>query len=68
MAYALDLHKDLKFYNVSLLRRYVSDPNHVLRDLPYVILKGRCWLNLKELCRLICKTLGVCYSRDFLLM
>ena len=37
VAYALDLSKDRKIHNVfhvSLLRRYVSHPNHVLPELP----------------------------------
>ena len=39
VAYALDLPKDWKFYvfHVSLLRKYVSNPNHVLQDLPQVV-------------------------------
>ena len=43
MAYALDLPKDWKIYNVfrvSLLRKYVSDPNHVLPYLLQVVFEG----------------------------
>ena len=43
VAYALDLPKDWKIRNifyVSLLRRYVSDPAHVLSDLPQVAPEG----------------------------
>ena len=51
VAYVLDLLTNWKFYNVfyvSLLIRYVSDPNHVLPYLLQVSLRGRCWLNLKN--------------------
>ena len=43
MVYVLDLPKDWKIHNVfhiSLLRIYVSDPNHVLPELPQVNHEG----------------------------
>ena len=43
MAYALDLLKDWKIHNVFyviLLRRYISDPAHVLPYLPQVVIEG----------------------------
>ena len=43
VAYALDLPKDWKIHNIfhiSLLRRYVSDPVHMLSDLPRVVPEG----------------------------
>ena len=70
VAYALNLTKDWKIYyvfHVSLLRIYVYVPNHMLPNLPPVVHRGKCWLNLKEICRLICKTLGLGQSQDFLL-
>ena len=43
VVYALDLPKDWKIhkvFHVSLLRKDVSDPNHVLPNLPQVVPKG----------------------------
>ena len=43
MVYALDIPKEWKIHNVfhvSLLRRYVSNPNHVLSYLPQVVPEG----------------------------
>ena len=43
MTFALNLPKDWKVHNVlhvSLLKRYMSNPNHVLSYLPEVVSKG----------------------------
>ena len=51
VAYALDLPKDWKIHDVShvsLLRKYVSDSNHVLLDLPQVVHKGEILAELER--------------------
>ena len=67
VAYALDLPKDRKIYNVSyesLLRRYVSDPNHVLSNLLQVVKEGEMLVELERICKFICNTSGIGHSRD----
>ena len=59
VAYVLDLLRDWKFHNVFYIiffKRSVSDPNHVLPDLPQVNPKGEMLAKPKEFYRLICNT------------
>ena len=43
----------------------MSDPHHVLLELPQVVLEEKCWLNLKKNSRLICSTLGIGHLGEF---
>ena len=43
------------------------DTNHVLPDLPQVDLEGEMLVGAENFCRLICNTLGIGHSKDFLL-
>ena len=52
VAYALDLFKDWKIHNVfyvSLLRKYISNPNHVLPDFPQVVHEGEMLVELEKI-------------------